>query len=153
MYLCATTHGGAFKVSCVPSLFLCWTVPVLVGWQFVVRKFTFYFATHMLWRNFVEQQAIHHSLVSPPLALEGSLSCSSAWSQWRKYYPLTGLSWACTMKKNYQNKDDDCHLLSPWTVPWQPSLQAHVLVLDLASPCKLETGTQNGWPNPHRSKL
>ena len=84
---------------------------------------------------------------------EGSLSCASAWSQWRKYYPLTGPSWACTMKKNYQNKDDDCHLLSPWTVPWQPSLQAHVLVLDLASPCKLETGTQNGWPNPHESKL
>lgn len=114
---------------------------------------SFHLATHMLWRNFIAQQAIHHGLVSCPLALKGSLSCSSAWLQWPKYYPLTGPSRACMMKKNYQNKDEDCHLLSPWTVPWQPSLQAHVLVLDLASPCKLETGTQNGWPNPHGSKL
>lgn len=119
-------------------------------WESVL---SFHLATHMLWRNFIAQQAIHHGLVSCPLALKGSLSCSSAWLQWPKYYPPTGPSRACMMKKNYQNKDEDCHLLSPWTVPWQPSLQAHVLVLDLASPCKLETGTQNGWPNPHGSKL
>ena len=75
----------------------------------------------------------------PVLQSRSKLVSFHAWLRWRKYYPLTGLSWACTMKKNYQNKDDDFHLLSPWTVLWQPSLQAHVLVLDLASPCKLET--------------
>ena len=95
-------------------------------WESVL---SFHLATHMLWRNFIAQQAIHHGLVSCPLALEGSLSCSSAWLQWPKY-SLTGPSRACMMKRNYQNKDEDCHLLSPWTVPWQPSLQAHVLVLD-----------------------
>lgn len=130
------------------------TVSVPVGWQFVVRKCTFFSSCHAhAVTEFHCTTSDSPRLSLCPLALKGSLSCSSAWLQWPKYYPLTGPSRACMMKKNYQNKDEDCHLLSPWTVPWQPSLQAHVLVLDLASPCKLETGTQNGWPNPHGSKL